>query len=116
MHKKLTASAVAGFLLLGAAGVAMAQETPPETPPLVVFNVQTTSNVTVEAAVGDPCADAISAIRAARPPLRQQEVTVLDQTFLVFVFTKVGAGRGAATLVCAPEGTEVPAPTPADAG
>ena len=26
MHKKLTGSAVAGFLLLGAAGVAMAQE------------------------------------------------------------------------------------------
>jgi hypothetical protein len=30
MHNKLTASAVTGFLLLGAAGVAMAQEPPPD--------------------------------------------------------------------------------------
>jgi hypothetical protein len=111
MHKKLMASAATGFLLLGAAGVAMAQE---EGVQLVVFGVQTTSNIELDPpiAVDDPCADAVSALRTARPPLRQQEVSVVDQTFLVFVFTRAGAGRGAATLVCAPEGTEVPAPAP----
>ena len=59
MLKKLTTSAATGFLLLGAPGVAMAQEFPP----LVVFSVQTTSNIEVDVAVDDPCADAVSALR-----------------------------------------------------
>ena len=107
MLKKLTASAATGFLLLGAPGVAMAQEA---FPPLVVFGIQTTSNIEVETAEGDLCADAVSDIRQAG--LRRQEVNVIQESFLVFVFSREGVRRGAATLVCAPEGTEVPAPTP----
>ena len=102
MLKKLTAGAATGFLLLGAAGVAMAQEFPD----LVVFSIQTTENVEVDVAVDDPCADAISALREAR--LRQDQASVIQETFLVFVFTRQGTGRGAATLVCAPAGTEPP--------
>ena len=79
-------------------------------PPLVVFSVQTTSNVTVEIAVDSPCADALETLRAAR--LRQQQSAVL-QRFLVFTLAKAGTGHGAAILVCAPEGTTPPTtPTP----
>jgi hypothetical protein len=113
MLKKLTAGAATGFLLLGAAGVAMAQEEPPTFPDLVVFSVQTTQNIEADVAVGDSCADAVAAIRAAK--LRQQQVNVVQETFLVFVFTRVGVGQGAATLVCAPAGTEPPeGPPPTD--
>ena len=105
MLKKLTAGAATGFLLLGAAGVAMAQEEP-TFPDLVVFSIQTTENIQVDVAVDDPCADAISALREAR--LRSDQTSVIQETFLVSVFTKPGQGRGAATLVCAPAGTEPP--------
>ena len=108
MLKKLMTSAATGFLLLGAPGVAMAQEA---FPPLLVFSVETTANIEVDIAEGDPCVDAVSALREAG--LRRQEVNVIQESFLVFVFSRDGARRGAATLVCAPEGTEVPAPTPA---
>jgi len=47
MIKKLTTSAAMSFLLLGASGVAMAQEVP-TLPPLVVFSVQTTPDIVVE--------------------------------------------------------------------
>jgi hypothetical protein len=47
MLKKLTASAATSFLLLGASGVAMAQEVP-TFPPLVVFSLQTTPDVVVD--------------------------------------------------------------------
>jgi hypothetical protein len=47
MLKKLTASAATSLLLLGASGVAMAQEVP-TFPPLVVFSVQTTPDVVVD--------------------------------------------------------------------
>ena len=83
MLKKLTASAATGFLLLGAPGVAMAQEA---FPPLVVFSVQTTPNVEVDIAEGDPCVEAVQALRSAG--LRQQEVNVIQESFLVFVLTK----------------------------
>ena len=104
MLKKLTVSVATGFLLLGASSVAVAQEFPP----LVVFSAQTTPNFKIDIAVGSPCAEALDLLRSNG--LRQQEVTVVDQSFLVFVLTKVGTGRGAATLVCAPDGTEVPVP------
>ena len=110
MYKKLTISAVTGFLLLGAPGVAMAQEEP-SFPPFLVFGIQTTANIEVDIAEGDPCADAIAAIREAG--LRRQEVNAFQEDFLVFVFSREGFKRGAATLVCAPEGTP-PVPTPVD--
>jgi hypothetical protein len=104
MLKRLTTSAATGFLLLGAPGVAMAQEFPP----LVVFGVQTTANIEVDIVEGDPCVEALQALRAA--DLRPQETNVIQRSFLVFVLSsRQGAGGGAATLVCAPEGTEPPA-------
>jgi hypothetical protein len=106
MLKKLTASAATGFLLLGAAGVAMAQEFPP----LVVFSVEATSDVVVDPpiAAGDPCVDAVQALRAVPLPLR--EINVIQQRFLTFVFSSASSG---AILICAAEGTEPPAPPPA---
>ena len=75
MLKKLTTSAATGFLLLGAPSVAMAQEA---FPPLLVFSIQTTANIEVDIAEGDPCVDAVSAIREAG--LRRQEVNVIQET------------------------------------
>jgi hypothetical protein len=105
MLKNLTASAATGFLLLGAPGVAMAQEAP-TFPPLVVFSVQTTQDVVVEIVEGDPCADAIQALRDAG--LRLQQINVIQESFLVYQLSQPGGG---AILVCAPEGTEPPPPT-----
>jgi hypothetical protein len=62
------------MLLLGAS-VAMAQEEP-TFPPLVVLDVETTANVEVQPAVGDPCLDALQALRAV--PLPLSEVTVIQ--------------------------------------
>jgi hypothetical protein len=108
MLKKLTASAATGFLLLGASGVAMAQTTPPELPPMVVYSIQTTSNLTVEIAAGDPCADALKTLGAAN--LQLKGINIVQQNFLAFVEFRppTDTGRAAAILVCAPEGTEVP--------
>jgi hypothetical protein len=105
MLKKLTTSTAAGFLLLGAPGVVMAQEFPP----LVVYSVQATSGVVVDPpiATGDPCVEAVQALREVPLPLRQ--INVIQQRFLVFVFS--GADSGA-IVVCAAEGTEPP-PAPA---
>jgi hypothetical protein len=104
MLKKLTASAATGFLLLGAPGVAMAQE---EFPPLVVFSVQATRDVEVDPPIeaGDPCVDAVQALRAVPLPLRN--VNVIQGSFLAFVMNTADSG---AILVCALEGTEPPAP------
>jgi hypothetical protein len=109
MHKKLTAGAATGFLLLGAAGVAMAQEEPATFPPVVVFSVEATSDVVVDPpiAAGDPCVDAVQALRAVPLPLR--EINVIQQRFLTFVFSSASSG---AILVCAAEGT-TPPPSPA---
>ena len=107
MLKKLTSSAATGFLLLGAPGVAMAQEFPP----MVVFGVQATSDVVVDPPIaeGDPCVDAVQALREVPLPLR--EVNVIQQRFLTFVFSSADSG---AILICAAEGTEPPpAPEPA---
>jgi hypothetical protein len=104
MLKMLTASAATGFLLLGAPGVAMAQE---ELPPLVVFSFQATPEVVVDIAAGDPCVEALQALRGAGLALRQ--ANVIQESFLTFVLSGGGAG---AILVCAPEGTETPAPPP----
>jgi hypothetical protein len=86
-----------------------------EFPPLVVFSIQTTSNIEVDPPIeeGSPCVDAISALRQAG--LRQQETNVIEESFLAIVLTRQGLRRGAATLVCAAEGTEPPTepePTP----
>ena len=107
MLKKLTASVATGFVLLGAPGVAMAQEFPP----VEVFSVQTTADVVVDPAIaaGDPCVDAVQALRAVPLPLR--EVNVIQQRFLTFVFSSTTSG---AILVCAAEGT-APPPPPAGA-
>jgi hypothetical protein len=116
MHKKLTASAVTGFLLLGAAGVAMAQTPPPEEGvQLVVFGVQTTSNVVVDPPIvaGDPCVEAVQALRGATPALSLRDTAVIQESFLTFFFVR-GGGLRSALLVCAPEGTEPP-PVPAPA-
>jgi hypothetical protein len=102
MLKKLTASAATGFLLLGASGVAMAQE---ELPPLVVFSVQATPDVVLDIAAGDPCVEALQALREA--PLALREINVIQESFLAFVMSRPGGG---AILVCAPEGTETPPP------
>ena len=107
MLKKLTSSAATGFLLLGAPGVAMAQEFPP----LVVFGVQTTSDVVVDPPIaeGDPCVDAVQALREV--PLPLHEANVIQERFLTFVVSSADSG---AILVCAAEGT-APPPAPAPA-
>jgi hypothetical protein len=109
MHKKLTAGAATGFLLLGASGVAMAQEEPPTFPPMVVFSVETTPELVVDVTAGDPCVEAVQTLRAV--PLLLREINVIQETFLTFVFSSAGG----AILVCAPEGTEPPeAPPPTE--
>jgi hypothetical protein len=107
MHKKLTTSAAAGLLLLGASGVAMAQEV---FPPLVVFSVQTTPDLLVDPpiVVGGPCADAVQALRAV--PLELQDISVIQESFLTFVLGTPRTGASGAILVCAPEGTAPPVP------
>jgi hypothetical protein len=109
MIKKLTASAATSLLLLGASGVAMAQEVP-TFPPLVVFSVQTTPDVVVDPpiAVGGPCVDAVQALRAL--PLELQEISVIQESFLTFVMGTARSGANGAILVCALEGTAPPAP------
>jgi hypothetical protein len=109
MHKKLMASAVTGFLLLGAAGVAMAQEEG-EGVQLVVAGVQTTSNVVVDPPIelGSPCVDAIQALRGTTPALSLRDTAVIQEA-ITFLFAR-GGGLRSALLVCAPEGTPVPAP------
>jgi hypothetical protein len=110
MLKKLTASAATSFLLLGAPGVAMAQEAP-AFPPLVVFSVQLTPDVVVDPpiAAGEPCVDAVQRLHAVM--LQLQDVNVIQESFLAFVMgTPPPSGPGA-ILVCAPEGTAPPAPT-----
>jgi hypothetical protein len=100
MIKKLTTSAATGFLLLGASGVAMAQE-PPTLPPLVVFSVQTTPpDLVVEPpiAVGGPCADAVQGLRAV--PLELQGINVIQESFLTFVMGTARSGANSAILVC----------------
>ena len=111
MHKKLTTSAAAGLLLLGASGVAMAQEVPTSrhcwcsafrqrpdlvpAPPIVV---------------GGPCVDAVQALRAV--PLELQDISVIQESFLTFVLGTPRTGANGAILVCAPEGTATPVPPP----
>jgi hypothetical protein len=105
MHKKLTASAATSLLLLGASGVAMAQEVPP----LVVVSAQTTPDVVVNPpiVVGGPCIDAVQALRTV--PLELQGTNVIQGSFLTFVMGTRGASG--AILVCALEGV-TPPPTP----
>jgi hypothetical protein len=112
MHKKLTTSAAAGLLLLGASGVAMAQEVP-TLPQLVVFSVQTAPPdlvVDPPIVVGGPCADAVQALRAV--PLELQDISVIQESFLTFVLGTLRTGADGAILVCAPEGTATPVPPP----
>ena len=103
-------SLLASATLLLAPSVALAQTT--EFPPLVVVNVQVSESISadIEIALGDPCADAIQALR--EEGLRQLQVEAF-QEHLVIVATKQGGARGAATLVCAPEeDTAEPEPEP----
>ena len=108
MHKKLTTSAAAGLLLLGASGVAMAQTLPQ----LLVFSVQTTPDLVDDPpiAVGGPCAEAVQALRAV--PLELQDISVIQESFLTFVLGTPRTGANGAILVCAPEGTATPVPPP----
>jgi hypothetical protein len=114
MHKKLTASAATGLLLLGASSVAMAQDSPLTLPPLVVASVQATVDVTAAGAiaVGSPCVDAVQALRTV--PLDLQSITPIQGNFLTFVFGGArGAGASAAILICALDlipGTPPPPP------
>ena len=98
MKQLLMSSVAMAALLLGAASVSA--QTTTETK-LVVNSIQTTADVTVDVAVGAPCADGIDALRAAN--LRSTTVSVLNAQ-VVITATKPGQGRGAAVLVCEPEG------------